>query len=44
MAEVRRETFPRRREPFDPVESALGEGQPLAEMGTRGERGCEPVS
>jgi len=44
MAEIRRETLSRRREPFNRVESTQGEGQPLAEMGTRGERGCEPVS
>jgi len=44
VAEIRWEAFPRRRESFDGVEGALGEGEPFTEVGTRRERGCEPIS
>jgi len=37
-------TFPGGESLLMGVESALGKGQPLAEVCTRGERGCEPVS
>jgi len=44
VAEIQWEAFPWRRKSFDRVEGALGEGQPLAEVGTRRERVREPIS
>jgi len=31
-------------EPFDRMQGTMGEGQPLAEVSVRGERGCKPVA
>jgi len=44
VAEIRWEAFSWRRKSLDRIEGALSEGQPLAEVSTRRERGCEPIS